>query len=605
MKERILYYAFYYIFWLAIFLLQKPLFLIFHWEESSKFSLAEWFKVVCNGFCMDLSAVGYFSVLPCVLILISSFFDKNRWLDKFLRYFTITLIVISSIICVADLFLYTFWGFRLDVTPLFYLQSPKNAAASVTFGMFAGAFALMAIYITSLCFIFKKSHSKLFKFEQKSPVAALSLLFMLALTILGIRGGLGVSTMNAGRVYFSKETFLNHAAINPQWNFIYSLTKNENFEEQYRFMDDEKAAMIFDKLSQQPSDTTLVSVLKDGATRPNVILVVLESFGARVCEAVGGEPGVTPNLNKIASEGVLFSNFFANSFRTDRGLVAILSAYPGQPTTSLMKYPSKTQNVPALSAAFKKNGYDLEFFYGGDENFTNMRSYLLNAGFEKRVSDKDFSSEQLSTKWGAYDHYVFDKALSEITSETQKPYFKMILTLNSHEPFDVPMKRLDDPYLNSVAYTDSCLGVFIDKLKESPDWDNTVVVLLPDHTARFFKATANEDLWRFRVPMIWTGGAIKGPMVVDKYASQIDLANTLLSQIGLDASEFKFSKNIFGNKYNEFAFYAFNDGFGFITPSGSSVYDCGGNMPLVEDDPALTEKGKAFLQSLYDDLAKR
>lgn len=605
MKERILYYAFYYIFWLVTFVLQKPLFLIFHWSESSKYSFSEWINVITNGFCMDLSAVGYFAVLPCLLILISSFFEKNKWIDKTLKYFTIALIVISSIICISDLYLYTFWGFRLDITPLFYLQSPKNAAASVTFGMFVGAIALIALYIFILSFVFCYSHSKLFIFKQKCPVAALPLLIMLALTILGIRGGLGVSTMNAGRVYFSKETFLNHAAINPQWNFIYSFSKNENFEEQYRFMDNKKAALIFNELAQQPADSTLISVLKEDVKKPNVILIVLESFGARVCEAVGGEPGVTPNLNRFASEGVLFSNFFANSFRTDRGLVSILSAYPGQPTTSLMKYPSKTQNVPALSSAFKKNGYDLEFFYGGDENFTNMRSYLLNAGFEKRISDKDFSADQLSTKWGAYDHYVFDKALLKIANETQKPYFKMILTLNSHEPFDVPMKRLEDPYLNSVAYTDSCLGVFIDKLKETPDWDNTVVVLLPDHTARFFKSTANEDLWRFRIPMVWTGGAIKGPMKVDKYASQIDFANTLLSQIGLDASEFKFSKNIFGKKYNEFAFYAFNDGFGFITPNGKTVYDCGGNLSLIEDDPALTEKGKAFLQSLYDDLAKR
>lgn len=102
-----------------------------------------------------------------------------------------------------------------------------------------------------------------------------------------------------------------------------------------------------------------------------------------------------------------------------------------------------------------------------------------------------------------------------------------------------------------------------------------MVVLLPDHAYRYPDTLKNSDVERHRIPMVWVGGAVNKGMKVDRLASQIDLSRTLLSQLNMDVSEYKFSKNIFGEKSPEFAYYTFNEGFGLVTPRGVSIYDCG------------------------------
>lgn len=603
MKSRLLYFVAYYFFWVLAFVVQKPVFMLYQWETSKSYGLADWLRVVWNGLSMDFSTAGYLSVPVLLLLLVSCFTGGGRWLNKTIRVLGVVLLTIVVMGFVADMFLYPFWGYRLDVTPLFYMETPKNAVASGTMAQNVACVACFVIEWLAYFFAFRFVHKKAYHIDGRSFLSAAPLLLLTGVLFVVIRGGVTVSVMNAGRAYFSKDMFLNHSAVNPIWNFFSSFAKEDDFASQYRFMDDAEAHRLMAEMSNPvtlPADTF---VLKN--KRPNIVVFILESFGSNICGAAGGAKGLTPNLDRMAAEGLFFSNFYANSYRTDRGLVAILSAYPGQPVTSLMKYPEKSQNVPTLPGVLKQNGYDLSFYYGGDEDFTNMRSYLLHAGFEKRVCDKNFSSDELSTKWGAYDHVVINRLIDDLKKPQQQPFCKVLLTLNSHEPFDVPFQKFADPYPNSVAYTDSCLGVFYDFLKASPCWDNTLFILLPDHAKPYPETMTNQEVARYQAPMIWTGGAVKGPMVVSQMGSQIDLARTLLAQLDIDGSDFVFSKNIFSEKSPKFAFYAYNDGLGFVTPEGASVFDCGGNVSLREDNPQLTVRGKAFLQCLMDDLAKR
>lgn len=603
MKSRLLYFVAYYIFWVVAFFIQKPVFMFYQWEQSHNYGLIDWLKVMWNGLSMDFSTAGYLSIPAFLMLLVSCFTGAGKWLDKSIRVTTMVLISIVVVGFVADMFLYPFWGYRLDVTPLFYMETPKNAAASGTMTQNLACVVCLLLEWLFYYFTFRFVHKKAFRIGERSVATVAPMLLVFGLLFIVIRGGVTVSVMNAGRVYFSKEMFLNHSAVNPIWNFFSSFAKEDNFASQYRFMDDAEAHKLMEGMSDPvnlPADTLVLKT-----QRPNIVFFVLESFGSNVCEVAGGAKGLTPNLDRMAKEGVFFSNFHANSYRTDRGLVAIFSAYPGQPVTSLMKYPEKSQNVPTLPGRLKENGYDLSFYYGGDENFTNMRSYLLHAGFEKRICDKDFSSDELSTKWGAYDHLVINRLMKDLEQPQQQPFCKVLLTLNSHEPFDVPFHKFADPYPNSVAYTDSCLGVFYDYLKTTPYWDNTLFILLPDHAKPYPETMANQEVARYQAPMIWTGGAIKNTMVVPQVGSQIDLTRTLLAQMGIDGSDFVFSKNIFSEKSPKFAFYAYNDGFGFVTADGASVYDCGYNVLLREDNPQFTVRGKAFLQCLMDDLAKR
>lgn len=603
MKSRSLYSVVYFLYWFLLCILLKPLFLLYYRSEAADASFAECVATIYHGIPMDLSTAGYFSAFVVLLMLVSSFFDEAKWLDKLITGYTYVALVLFALLVSADLILYAYWGFRIDTTPLFYLRTPKEAMASGSPTDVVVSTATFVAVVAVGFFAFRFIQKRFFEVRGRNVFNLLPSLVLAFLVVFFIRGGLGVSTMNTGRVYFSNSVFLNHAAINPVWNFIYSLSRNDSFEGRYCYFDKETAEGYFSEMVEPAQDSTTLSLLK--TNRPNIVMVILESFASTACEALGGEPGVMPNMSALSSEGVLFTHFYANSFRTDRGVVSLLSGYPAQTTTSLMKYPNKSQNVAKFPLSLKNAGYDLSFYYGGDDNFTNMRSYMVMAGFEKIVNEDDFSSDEMSEKWGAYDHALFRRVTDDIRQQQQKPFFKLLLTLNSHEPFDVPMHRFENKYLNAICYTDSCLGVFVDSLKRSPMWDSTLVVLVADHAYRYPDTLQGSDEVRHRIPMIWLGGALRETMKVDTVASQIDLARTLLAQLQIEASEFKFSKNIFGKDSPKFAFYAFNDGFGMVNDSSLSIYDCGAEKVLCETDTLLTRKGKAYLQSLFDDLSKR
>ncbi|MCR5496970.1 MAG: LTA synthase family protein [Paludibacteraceae bacterium] len=604
MKSRLKSLLFVYLFWVVLFILQKPIFLLFHWNSACRHSFGEWLLTNVHGFSMDLSMAGYFTLPILVVLLVSCFFSKDRLFGNITKVLTIIFLSLGMLVLVSDLFLYKYWGFRLDATPLFYLSSPKDAAASGTAKEYLSSLLLFTLFLGGSMYAYLKLHKRFFSFSGKAYVALLPLLLLGGVMFIAIRGGVGVSTMNAGRCYFSKDIFLNHAAINPTWNFISACFSSKRFDDQYRFMPDEEAHERLLPLLPVEGDSTTIRLLRN--TRPDVIFIIMEGIGSNVIETLGGEKGVAPNLNRLMEEGVLFTRFYANSFRTDRGLVSILSGYPAQPTSSVMKYPAKTQNMAKIPLSLKQAGYDLAFFYGGDDNFTNLHSYLVTSGFEKIITEKDFGHSEMSTKWGAYDHVVLNRLLKDIDEETRRPFFKAILTLNSHEPFDVPMRRLEEPYLNSVAYTDSCLGAFVDQLRQRELWNNLLLVILPDHAYRYPADLSSSCVARHEIPMLWLGGALnQQPMRVDTVCSQMDLARTLLSQMDLPADDFIFSKDIFGQRTHKFAYYAFPDGFGMIDHRGVAIFDNASGAPQECDNDTLLLAGKAFLQCLYDDLAKR
>jgi phosphoglycerol transferase MdoB-like AlkP superfamily enzyme len=337
----------------------------------------------------------------------------------------------------------------------------------------------------------------------------------------------------------------------------------------------------------------------------------MEGMGSNIIETLGGEKGVTPNLSKYTKEGIVFTNFFANAIRTDRGLTSILSAYPAQPTNSVMKDSKKIQNIPIITQNFKAAGYETAFYYGGDDNFTNLRSYLITAGYQTIINEKNFDGNEISTKWGAYDHILFQKIKKDLNQKRlenrlNSPLFYTILTLNSHEPFDVPINVLEDRYLNSAYYADSCIGDFIETVRNSELWENSLIVILPDHSFRYPYNLSNSEPYRYRIPLIWLGGAIKEqPMEVEKTCGQVDLAATLLNQLDMEHADFVFSHDIFTPLHPQYAFFSYPDGFGFINKTDTALYDCGANKTIRTTNEKTLQQGKAYLQKLYDDLSKR
>ena len=582
----------------------------YYYTLYNKVSWTDWFSVIGHGLPLDLSLAGYLTILPGLLLIASAWTD-SRILQLIRRiYFTIISILLSCIF-ISDLGLYGYWGFRLDTTPLFYFfSSPKDALASVSLWVVAGGILAMAVYAALLYFVFSwilVNEKRPLKIPYRRLSVSGVLLLATGLLFIPIRGGFSVSTMNLGRVFFSAYQRLNHAAINPAFSLLDSFSRQADFDKQHRFMPAEEADILFSELTDKPVTDSIPRLFN--TERPNIIMIILESFSSHLMETLGGEPGIAVNMDEFAKEGILFTHFYANSFRTDRGLVSIISGYPAQPTTSIMKYTRKTQSLPSIPASLKKAGYDLQYYYGGDADFTNMRSYLVSTGIEKIVSQNDFPVSERLSKWGVHDHILFHRILTDLKTEPQQePFFKILQTSSSHEPFEVPYSKLSNAKLNAFAYTDSCAGDFVRQLKETPLWKNSVVLFVPDHLGVYPESIDHLSPERYTIPLILTGGAVKEPQRITAYGSQIDIAATLLAQLGLPHDDFTFSKNILNPSSPHFAFFTFPNIFGMVTADNEVVFNCESNTVAMDEGTHQGEnlnKGKAYLQKLYDDLAKR
>lgn len=589
-----------YVVYVALFCIAKLAFMLIYFDIYRAYDFGQWIGVCLHGLPLDASTAGYLTILPGLLLCAEPWIAARTARYLWRGYFAGVGLLLAAVFT-ADAVLYGYWGFRLDSTPFIYLKNPALAIASAPWWQIAGGLAAVMILSIGIYALFTRiaiTDEPVVKHRVRSSAAVFVLT---ALLIIPIRGGFSVSVMNVGKVYYSADMALNHAAVNPCFSLFESLSQDNDFGGKYRFMTNQRASEIFAQMTDKGDNPSSIPLLR--TDRPNIILVVLESFSYE-CLANGSAAG----LDSIARQGVRFTNFYANSFRTDRGLVSILSGYPSQPTASIMKYPHKSQSLPSIPRTLKKLGYDLKYYYGGDADFTNMRSYLHSSGIKNIVSQDDFPDTP-KFKWGVHDGYLFERVIKDLESGSRTPFMYIIQTSSSHEPFEVPTggKTFDDAFLNSVAYTDWCLSSFVNDLKKSEYWDNTLVVLVADHAMRWPQSRTNYDVERYHIPLVLTGGAINKKLEVDVVGSQMDIAATLLSQMGIDRRDFKFSKDMLNFSAPHFAYFSAPDLFGMVIRRGNVVYDCasGETARSNGDTTGLIDYGKALLQTLYDDIEAR
>ncbi len=610
MKERIRFFIGYSLFWMAYFTLIRLMFLIYEFRLSVHLNIIDWFRVLIHGIPLDLSVMGYVLIIPVILLIFTGFY-KNKVLYYALKVYTILLATVFSILVVIDLELYRNWRFRLDSTPLLYINKPAEMLASSQWYIILFGIILMAALATFTIWIYNKFVGVIIrKLPSGGWVSPLIFLVVLPALILPIRGGLDTSPINQASVYFSKNIFANHAAINVLWNFGNSLTFKELKSNPFTFFPEKEAEKHFSTEENIP-ESPPPSILK--VKKPNIVLLIFESMTSKIIEPLGGIPGVTPNFNKLTKEGIFFTHMIASGDRSDKGIVAILSGYPSLGVTAIMKFPKKTQSLPYISRSLAAEGYTSSFYYGGDINFFNLRTYMMNGGFENIISRDDFDHSLDESSWGVPDQFVFSRLADDIEKD-KGPFFKVFFTLSNHEPFDVPMKTVipgnssDSKFCNASYYVDKCLGDFITRLKKSPAWDSTLIIMVADHGSPIPGNTAYTALKKFTIPMLWVGGALKKDSVVSKYASQVDISRTLLDQMGLPTDGYHFSKDILSPDSPSYAVYAYSGGFAYVSDSTKFNYDLDVKKPTpVEGTPtdSTVDFAKGYMQVLYNDFLSR
>lgn len=587
------------------FWVSRLVFFAFQYEQTSKMGVGNFVRSFVHGVRLDLSMAGY--VLLVVSFLVGATFFAPKKITRVLLDSIVGLCLVAfSLIVVVDGELYRHWGYRMDTSALGYLDTPGEMLASVPvwqtilFVLFWVGYALLFVWI------YRKWVSVLIpKFSETGWKVLPVFVLVAAAMILPIRGQLGIAPMNTGMVYFSRDLFANHSAVNVVWNFFYDLANSNRSKLKFAFTTADRAKQV--RQSWVAVADSSVKVLT--SHRPNVVVIVMEGLSARVVEPLGGKAGITPRFNQLWHEGIGFSNIYATGLRSDRGLVAIFSGYPSHPKASSMKYPQKTQKMPSISRSLGNVGYSSAYYYGGDTNFANMHSYLVNCGFQRIVNQKGFPKDQQNSKWGVHDGVMFDRLLAD-TDTARAPFFHVLFTLSSHEPFEVPMQtriKGDDPssqYLNSVVYADSCLGAFIDSAKKTKWWDNTLVVVVADHSVRFPGNLPIDVPQRYTIPMLWLGGVVEKPMVCEAIGNQTDLAATLLNQMEVPSNSFYFSNDLFNPLRTPFAMYIFNKGFGMVSSKGKVVFDYERNKftSAEGDTTGLTFGSKALFQNMVDDF---
>ncbi|MEJ2595566.1 MAG: sulfatase-like hydrolase/transferase [bacterium] len=604
-------------FWMLFFITQRALFLLYYTKEIrlSGAGPEEVLKSFYHAFLLDVSMACYLLVLPFIFISFANLTRAKIWGRLNLAY-SLLILTIALLISIGEVGIFREWNAKLSYKALVYLRNPGEVISSVRSTDLVFYILLVFLQLGLFGFVYLKFvHRKIQALGKNRP--AVTVLFVLITPILlfiGIRGGIGEIPITTSQAYFSRYHILNVSAVNPVYNLAFSSLQYYRIDSrgEFLFMPDEEARRIVKQLYQTEKDTTIKILRMD---RPNILILLLESWSGDLIESLGGKPGLTPRFHELEREGILFTNFYASGNRSQQALASIFSGFPAIPVTTLTDHPQKYSSVPSMVSMLKAEGYYTSFFFGGDLNYGNIRSYLVYNGFDRLISEDDFSADAAKGKLGFHDESLYQKMLVDMSGQPY-PFFTAALTLSSHSPYDQPGERpIKDidfarDYVNSAWYADKCLGEFMEEIKRMPWYDSTLILILSDHSHVSYN---NYQWWSFdyrRIPLLVTGGALKREFrgtTRSQISANMDITSTLVNQLGLADSAFYWSKDLFNPYTKQFAYFELNDGFGWKNTSGSLAYNIRAPMVLSTDLEKqkvneFRKYGEAYLQVLFGEF---
>lgn len=598
---------------LAAFEAIRLYFILYHFKLYSESPFMVFLQTAFKGFRLDLSASAYCLMPIFLVVLLENVFRKksNKWV---LRSILILEFVLIFAIGISDPELYAQWGNKFNNQVLVYISHPKEMALSAGSANWLKTILFVLLLLPFFYFLLHKLFKELEKDIAFSWQYGLVTLLTLGVNFIFLRGGLGVATISQASAIYAPKQVYNATAINSFWNALYYIVNDTRtlYGEEYIVVDQVEAKRLFDSQFNPTQGVLELST----HSRPNVLVVVLESFTAFASQYYSGANNCTPNLDRLSAENLSFMKCYASGDRTEKGVLAINSGYPAQPVSSLIVFPDKVNVLPGLGKVLKGQGYYNSFVYGGDAEFASMKSYFLMQGFDKVVDKKDFDLASLNSKWGAHDAEMYSKTIESINAAKQ-PFYTMALSLSSHEPFDVPYTandlKKDDWYRfkNSILYADKSLGDFIANCKKQPWYANTLIVVVADHghdigveNVHYFGKE------KYQIPMFVLGGALKEEFKgrkIDKVVSQTIIPSLILQSLHLPFNDFRWQTNALDS--NGFAQYHYNNGFGRVTNHSEFIYDNNGLSfdftGLKSEEAKVKNQGRIFQQVLIDDFLKK
>ncbi|MEO8887468.1 MAG: sulfatase-like hydrolase/transferase [Mucilaginibacter sp.] len=607
----------FFIFWLLFFAITRAIFELYFHSKLHSVSFIDILKTFLYGIRMDASAAAYIAIIPLLVFFINWFTGNKPVKPIWFKAYTWICLFFISFIAIIDLGIFTEWGAKVNFRAFdtLYMAPAESmsstASTPIALNITIGILLVLGGIILSH---FILDHS----YERPPVVSAKNKMILTALIILVnfiiLRGSLQRTPINQSAGYFSNNQLLDLSAQNTEWNLANNVFENLRAPyNPYLFMQPQKAKSLVNQLFTVEKDTT-VSILT--TKRPNVVVIQLESFTADLIASLGGEKGDAPNFEKFIKQGLLFDNIYAAGDRTDKGIVAILSGFPSQAIRTIIIDTTKQRQLPSLITDFKNNGYNTTYFYGGGADYMNFDTYMNDHKIDKIIDKRSIPAKDILSTWGAHDDVLLKKHAAYFDDQP-KPFFSYIETLTNHEPFVLPVKPhfsgedVADKFRSTAYFTDSCLNDYFEAAKKHDWYKNTLFILVADHGHRLPLDThAAYDPGKYHIPLLFFGDVIKPEYrgkTITKLGNQTDIAATVLAQLNLPHQHYKWSKDLLSPYSKSFAFFDWDNGFGFLLPQQAVSYDNSGqrviyirdkNAPKNVTDSALLY-GKAFMQEIF------
>lgn len=565
--------------WLKLYLAGLSLFfilrLIFTYSqpesvaESNFEDIARAFLIGVRFDAVILSAL----FLPLFLVTSVKWFRPERaWPRRIFMFVMIILFTIIAFLGVADLGFFQQFGNHLDYWAVEYLEYPAQFLYTLIFYEWSGVLFIIWLAVTVFFFILVRGtiNSTDWKLPLTSPFTGI-LIYLLCLCLLGIsiRGRLGIKPLDWGEAFFSQSHFINQIPLNAAYTLAHSIY--EEMDEGRAFFDQEKSRLDFYPVSEATATVREMLEIDDNPVdenrplfrtsranqelpfTPNLVFIIMESWSAEYIGALGNSRGLSPCFDSLATHGILFTNFYANGARTNRGIAASLCSFPSLPGRSIMKRYAADYPFRSLADILhEKEGFHATFAYGGDIHFDNMRGFLTGVGFESFYDENSFPGAPRLGKWGVPDHIFLEK-MAENISTLRSPFLLSMLTLSFHDPFLIPgdfpplFGDTIDNYrqYNCFHYSDQALGEFMAKARNYSYFDSTIFVFTADHC---FIQSSEYPLSpeSFHIPLLIYSPSLLGnsARTVATVGSQVDILPTLLGIIGIKAGHHSWGRNL-------------------------------------------------------------
>ena len=522
------------------------LFLIFKERVVENENFSQLFSI---GLRFDIILLSYTAFVPTLLILVL----PNTILQKIKKFINLYFIFFLFLFFLMELATHDFIK-QYDTRPnrlfLDYLIYPKEVIGTLL-KSYLPSILISAILLNSAMFFALKFGKKLFyPVESSYKIRLLIFPLVVFLLVFGARGSLtSKRPINASNAIFCSDQMTNSLGLNSLYTVAFAAyaMKSEGDVKKYGKMDALEAYSRVKKYMDVSEFTStsnpFLHTVSPDSVQPkyNVVVFLQESLGAEYVGCLKGLP-LTPELDKLSKEGLLFTNLYCTGTRSVRGIEQLTSGFLPNPSESVVKLSGSQQGFFTLAEAFGKQNYDTSFIYGGMANFDNMASFFNGNGFKNIIDETDFETDgkkyAMKGIWGYCDEDLATKANDYFKSLGSKPFFSLMFSTSNHEPFEFPdgrIKLYEQPkntVNNAMKYADFSIGKFFELAKKETYFKNTIFVVIADHNTRTYGKSL-VPINKFHIPALIIAPNVKKGTTYDQLASQMDIPSTVLALSGI------------------------------------------------------------------------